>query len=112
MPSEGGVGWVTAAGQKVMPMRNPKLGKERAAIKRGEAEMTPPGYKERSDTWAERLSLAICLWLCVTPFIFFLAVLFFDLRVASASTVVSLVIILLVCNAICRFRLYERKTNG
>jgi hypothetical protein len=62
---------------------------------------------ERDDLWTERLSLTICLWLCTVPFIFFLAMFFFDIRVAWSATAVSFVIILLVCNALCTFRLHE-----
>ena len=62
---------------------------------------------QKDDLWTERLSLAICLWLCATPFIFSLGVFFFDVRVAWTAAAVSFVIILLVCNALCTFRLYE-----
>lgn len=57
--------------------------------------------------WEQRLSLAICLWLCAVPFLFFVAVALFDLRIAWASMVVAFVVILLVCNVICRFQPYE-----
>jgi hypothetical protein len=62
---------------------------------------------ERDDLWKERLSLAICLWLCTTPFLFFVAAALFDVRIAWASVAVAFVLILLVCNLICRFRLSE-----
>jgi hypothetical protein len=62
---------------------------------------------ERDDLWKERLSLAICLWLCTVPFLFFVAAALLDIRAAWATVVVAFVIILLVCNVICRFRSYE-----
>ena len=57
--------------------------------------------------WRQRLGLAICLWLCTVPFLFFVAVALFDIRVAWAFVAVAFVVILLVCNVICRFELYE-----
>lgn len=63
--------------------------------------------KDGYELWTERLSIAICLWLCTVPFIFFLGVFFFDVRVAWTAAAVSFVIILLVCNALCAFRLQE-----
>lgn len=64
---------------------------------------------EGDDLWKERLSLAICLWLCTVPFLFFVAAALFDVRIAWASVAVAFVLILLVCNVICRFRLYEEE---
>jgi len=61
--------------------------------------------KGTTDLWKDRLSLAICLWLCSVPFIFFMAVLFFDIGAAWVSVVSSFIIILLVCMAICVRRL-------
>jgi membrane protein YdbS with pleckstrin-like domain len=67
-----------------------------------------PGMKKDGyELWTERLSIAICLWLCTVPFIFFLGMFFFDVRVAWTAAAVSFVIILLVCNALCTFRLHE-----
>lgn len=57
--------------------------------------------KETADLWKDRLSLAICLWLCSAAFIFVLAIFFFDAWVAWVSVVSSFIIILLVCMAIC-----------
>ena len=48
------------------------------------------------------LGLAIGVWFCTVPLIFFLAVLFFDLKVALLTVIVLFLIILLVCNIICR----------
>lgn len=55
--------------------------------------------------WKDGLSLAIGLWLCSVPLVFFLAVTFFDLRVASVSVALSFIVILFVCLAICVGRL-------
>ncbi len=63
--------------------------------------------KESHDMWGERLGLAICLWLCTVPFLFFVAAALFDIRIAWASVAVAFVVILLVCNVICRFQLHE-----
>lgn len=68
---------------------------------------TPRIKKDGYALWTERLSIAICLWLCTVPFIFFLSMFFFDVRVAWTAAAVSFVIILLVCNALCTFRLRE-----
>ena len=46
--------------------------------------------------------LAIGVWLCTVPLIFFLAVVFFDLKVALVTVVVLFLVILFVCNIICR----------
>lgn len=62
---------------------------------------------ERDDLWKERLSIAICLWLCTAPLLFFVAAALFDVRIAWTSVAVAFVVILLVCNVICRFRLHE-----
>lgn len=48
------------------------------------------------------LALTIGIWFCTVPLIFFLAVLFFDLKLALLIVVVLFIIILLVCNIICR----------
>ena len=48
------------------------------------------------------LGLTIGIWFCTVPLIFFLAVVFFDLKVALVTVVVLFIIILLVCNIICR----------
>jgi hypothetical protein len=48
------------------------------------------------------LGLAIGVWFCTVPLIFFLAVLFFDLKVALLTVILLFVIILLVCNIICK----------
>jgi L-asparagine transporter-like permease len=48
------------------------------------------------------LGLAIGVWFCTVPLIFFLAVLFFDLKIALLTVIVLFLIILLVCNIICR----------
>jgi L-asparagine transporter-like permease len=48
------------------------------------------------------LGLAIGVWFCTVPLIFFLAVLFFDLKVALLTVVVLFIVILLVCNILCR----------
>ncbi|MBI2999523.1 MAG: hypothetical protein HYY46_13905 [Deltaproteobacteria bacterium] len=63
--------------------------------------------KDGYELWTERLGIAICLWLCAVPFLFFVAAVLFDVRIAWASVAVAFVLILLVCNVICRFRLYE-----
>lgn len=65
------------------------------------------------DYWKDRLSVAICLWLCTLPLLFFVMAVLFDARVAGASVAVAFVVILIVCNRICRFRPDERaKRNG
>jgi L-asparagine transporter-like permease len=56
----------------------------------------------KDEKTSDRLGLAIGLWFCTVPLIFFLAVLFFDLKVALVTVVVLFVIIVLVCNIICR----------
>jgi ABC-type transport system involved in cytochrome bd biosynthesis fused ATPase/permease subunit len=50
----------------------------------------------------DTVSLAIGIWFCIVPLIFFLAVVFFDLNVALVTGVVLFLIILFVCNIICR----------
>ena len=50
----------------------------------------------------DTLGLAIGVWFCTVPLIFFLAVLFFDLQVALVTVVVLFVVILLICNILCR----------
>jgi L-asparagine transporter-like permease len=50
----------------------------------------------------DTLGLTIGVWFCTVPLIFFLAVLFFDLKVALLTVIVLFLIILLVCNIICR----------
>ena len=50
----------------------------------------------------DTLGLAIGIWFCTVPLIFFLAVVFFDLKIALLTVVVLFVIILLFCNIICR----------
>jgi len=57
--------------------------------------------KDGYELWTERL------WLCTVPFLFFVAAVLFDVPIAWASVAVAFVLILLVCNVICRFRLYE-----
>lgn len=66
---------------------------------------TPRMKKGGYELWTERLGTAICLWLCAVPFIFFLGMSFFDLRVAWGAAALSFVVMLLVCNALCVFRL-------
>lgn len=62
---------------------------------------------KKSELWTDRLSLAICLWLCTAPFFFFVVAALFDIRVAGTFVAVTFVVILLVCNVICRFQSYE-----
>jgi hypothetical protein len=50
----------------------------------------------------DTVGLAIGIWFCTVPLIFFLAVVFFDLKVALVTVVVLFLIILFVCNIICR----------
>jgi len=68
---------------------------------------------KRDEFWKDRLNVAIGLGLCCLPLIFFVAVVFFDIRTAWLSVVVAFVLILVVCNAICRFPPdREVKRNG
>ncbi len=62
---------------------------------------------KRGHFWKDRLGMAIGIWFCVVPFLFFVTLLFFDVWIASTSLVVAFVVILLICNVICRFQSYE-----
>ena len=93
-------------------MKNQNPGTEEAAIKRKKDCRTggmviQTMNENRDKLWTERIGITICLWLCTVPFIFFLSLFFFDARVAWGAAVTSFLAILLVCNALCRFRLYE-----
>ena len=57
----------------------------------------------------DTLGLTIGIWFCTVPLIFFLAVVFFDLKVALVTVVVLFIIILLVCNIICRISKSQSK---
>ena len=68
---------------------------------------------KRDDFWKDRLSVAIGLGICCLPFVFIVAAILFDVRTAWLSVVIAFILILLVCNAICRFpRNEEVKRNG
>lgn len=56
----------------------------------------------KDEKTSDRLGLAIGIWFCTVPLIFFLSVLFFDVKVALVTGVALFVIILLVCNIMCR----------
>jgi hypothetical protein len=58
--------------------------------------------RNKSGKGTDTLGLAIGVWFCTVPLIFFLAVLFFDLKVALLTVAGLFLIILLVCNIICR----------
>jgi len=64
---------------------------------------------DRDDIWKERLSVAIGLGLCTLPFVFVVMAILFDARVAFMSVLVAFVVILIVCNAVCRFRSDEEE---
>ncbi|MBI4490285.1 MAG: hypothetical protein HY694_14470 [Deltaproteobacteria bacterium] len=65
--------------------------------------------QERNYPCTDSLSLAIGIWLCTVPFLFFVAAALFDVHIAWASVVVAFVVILSVCNMICAFRLYKEE---
>ena len=60
----------------------------------------------------DRLSIAMGLGLCCLPFVFFAAAFFVDVRTAWLAVVVAFIIILIVCNALCRFRLSGSKKES
>jgi Na+/melibiose symporter-like transporter len=60
-----------------------------------------------NDSRKDSLSVAIGLGLCCLPFIFFATAFFFDVRAAWFAVVIVFVVILVVCNALCRFRLHD-----
>ncbi len=65
------------------------------------------------DFWKDRLSVAIGLGLCCLPVVFVAAALLFDVRTAWLALVVAFIVILIVCNAMCRFRSKDKaKRSG
>lgn len=72
------------------------------------------GRKFRADEfWKDRLSVAIGLGLCCLPLVFFVAAVFFGVQIAWWAVAVAFVVILIVCNALCRFRSHgSNNRNG
>ena len=56
----------------------------------------------KSGSVKDILGMSIGIWFCTVPLIFFLAVVFFDLKVALVTVLVLFIVILLVCNILCR----------
>ena len=55
------------------------------------------------------MSLALGLWLCVVPIVVYLVALFFDAGIALLAAIVLFLIMLLICNIVCR--LAEQMTS-
>lgn len=53
--------------------------------------------------WNDRLNVAIGLGLCCLPFVFAVAAFLFDFRTAWFAVIVAFLVILVICNALCRF---------
>jgi hypothetical protein len=62
--------------------------------------------KGGSEIWTERVSLAICLWLCALPLVVLLAMVVPYTHVGWIGAVVSFVVIFLTCMAICTWRVH------
>ena len=48
------------------------------------------------------MNLALGLWLCLVPIVVFLMALFFNAGIALLAAIVLFLIMLLICNIVCR----------